>query len=134
LRDRAREFEELNAAVLLVSFVGGRLAEAWLKDTVAPFPMLIDESQQVYRDYRLGRARLTDWTPRVIWNYLKWIARGYLPRKVSGDPYQLGGDFIVDSAGIVRFVHKSRDATDRPSVESLIQSLHQTASKGEDPQ
>ena len=122
MRDHQSEFEKLDTEVVLITFVGGRRAESWLADSRLTFPLLLDESLHVFRAYGLGRARLADWTPRVIWQYIRLIFRGFLPRRVSGDPYQLGGDFLIDSSGVVRSAHPGRDAADRPSVECLLES------------
>jgi hypothetical protein len=36
---------------------------------------------------------------------------------------QVGGDFIVDGAGIVRFAHSSEDPTERPDVIELMRLI-----------
>ncbi|MEW5941391.1 MAG: AhpC/TSA family protein, partial [Chloroflexota bacterium] len=44
-------------------------------------------------------------------------------RGIQGDSGQLGGDVIVDSAGRIRFIHRSHDPTDRPDVSTLLAAL-----------
>jgi hypothetical protein len=58
-----------------------------------------------------------------MWHYLKLRLRGQKLLPVQGDPHQLGGDFIVDAAGIIRLSHPSKDPVDRPPVEDLLASL-----------
>ena len=41
-----------------------------------------------------------------------------------GETDQMGGNFIVDANGIVRFAYASKDPTDRPSIESMMTVLH----------
>lgn len=41
--------------------------------------------------------------------------RGILP--------SLGGDVIIDEDSIIRFIHRSMDPSDRPSVETLLRVL-----------
>ena len=36
---------------------------------------------------------------------------------------QLGGDFVVDHAGILRFAHQCHDPSDRPSTHRLIEEI-----------
>jgi hypothetical protein len=43
---------------------------------------------------------------------------------LQGDPLQLGGTFIVDHSGIVRYVHRSRTPLDYPAVEELLARLN----------
>jgi len=44
---------------------------------------------------------------------------------IQGDSTQLGGDFIIDHNGIVLFTYRSRDPTDRPPVEELMEHLQE---------
>jgi len=49
-------------------------------------------------------------------------------RGIEADPYQLGGDFIVDTKGFLRLAYRSRVATDFPPVSDLLailSNLHQ---------
>ncbi len=123
MRDRKAEFDELGAVVLLISFVGGRAAGAWLAETGAPFTLLIDERRSVYRAYGLRSSILSVWNLRVLWAYIRLIARGRKLRPIQGDPNQLGGDFLVDSDGFLCLAWPSRDPTDRPPVETLLQAI-----------
>lgn len=38
----------------------------------------------------------------------------------------MGGDFILDSEGVVRFMYPSQTSADRPSVHLLIEELKVT--------
>ncbi len=113
----------MNTQVLVISFGQDTWARAWLRDTGSPFPLLLDPERRVYRAYGLERSVLRTWTPRVIWYYLRQIALGYRLHRLDGDPHQLGGDFIIDAAGVVRLAHRSRDPVDRPAVDRLLQTL-----------
>jgi len=44
-------------------------------------------------------------------------------RGIQGDSRQLGGDFIVDRRGVLRFAHRSHDPADRPDIDTLIGRL-----------
>ena len=61
-----------------------------------------------------------------MFHYLKLILRGQKLLPVQGDPHQLGGDVVVDAAGIIRLAHRSRDPIDRPDVETLLAALRET--------
>jgi alkyl hydroperoxide reductase subunit AhpC len=113
----------LHTQVLVISFGTEPWARAWLRETGSPFPLLLDPDRRVYRAYGLGRSALRTWTPRVVWYYVGQLATGRRLRPVQGDPYQLGGDFIVDAGGIVRLAHSSRDPVDRPPIARLLEAL-----------
>lgn len=95
-----------------------------MKETCNSFDVLLDHDRAVYKAYGLERSRLRSYHPRVVWIYIKrWFQRGEFFDSHGDDTSQLGGDFIVDSHGILRLVYPSHDPADRPSVEQLLKVL-----------
>ena len=123
MRDYKAQFEDLNTQPVVVSFTGGYWADHWLKDTGIDFPLLIDEEQQFYESYGLERSIWKTWQPKVVYDYAKRLIKGESLKQASGDPHQMGGDFIVDQQGIVRLAYQSDDPTDRPPVDDLLTIL-----------
>ena len=123
MRRHAGEFARLKTEVFIVSFGVERWARAWLRETEVPFPLLLDQDRRVYRAYGLERSARRAWAPRVIWHYVRQLAAGRRLHAIEGDPHQLGGDFIIDRNGIVRFAHRERDPVDRPPVARLLEVL-----------
>ena len=60
-----------------------------------------------------------------MWRYVRLLIAGRKWRGIQGDSAQLGGDFIVDTNGILRLAYRSHDPTDRPSVDDLLNLLQQ---------
>ena len=114
------QLNELGVHTLLISFGTEFWARGWLQETAAPFPLLLDPERRTYKAYRLGSSRLRTWGPNVLWRYAKLLRRGEKLRPAQGDPYQMGGDFIVDGNGILRLAHASKDPVDRPPIEKLL--------------
>ena len=52
--------------------------------------------------------------------YAKALLRGEKLKEKRGDTDQMGGNFIVDAKGIVRFAYPSRDPTDRPEIAEML--------------
>ncbi len=129
LRHLEDEFRWLGVQVLIISFGADHWARAWLQDTGSPFPLLLDPERRTYRVYDLGSSFIRVWSPKVMWHYLKLVLAGEKLRPVQGDPHQLGGDFIVDPAGIIRLAHRSQDPTDRLPVEALLAALRGIAKR-----
>ncbi len=123
MRHHEDDLRQLDTQVLAISFGADHWARAWLQDTGAPFPMLLDPERHTYDAYGLGSSILRVWSPKVLLHYTRLVLAGQRLLPVQGDPHQLGGDFIVDAAGTVRLAHCSKDPTDRPSVESLLMAL-----------
>ena len=99
-------------------------AKAWLAETDSQFRLLLDPDRLAYQAYGLERSAWRAWSPRTIWYYIKAKLQGKEQYDSHGeDVHQLGGDFIVDNKGILRFVYRSHDPVDRPSVAELHQVL-----------
>jgi alkyl hydroperoxide reductase subunit AhpC len=103
-----------------ISFVGEPFVSAWLAETKSPFPMLLDESRLLYHAYGLRRSVMHSWGPRNLWYYAQALASGRKMFGKRGDPNQLGGNFIVDARGVVRYAYPSHNPTDRPNIEDLL--------------
>jgi alkyl hydroperoxide reductase subunit AhpC len=123
LRHHEDELERLGVQVLIISFGAEFWARAWQQDTGSPYPLLLDLERATYQAYGLGTSFVRVWSPHVMWHYLKLRLRGQKLLPVQGDPHQLGGDFIVDAAGVVRLAHASKDPVDRPPMGRLLAVL-----------
>ena len=114
----------------VVSFTAPHKVAAYLERNPLPFPAVADPELKAYQEFGLQR---TTWGGifrlRVIGRFLKLILRGWLPRKPGEgeDPFQLGGDFLIDAQGRLVFAHPSTEPTDRPSKEELRAALEQLA-------
>jgi peroxiredoxin len=121
-RERSR-LEGLGAKVFVVTFDQLWRALEMAKSGEIPFPVLLDPERGVYSAYELERSYRRSLHPRTLWFYFKKMLRGRGFSKITADPTQLGGDFLVDNEGIIRFVYYSEDPTDRPTVEQIISAL-----------
>ena len=124
LRHRYDDFREAGSEVTVVSFAEGKALEHYARDLRLPFPLLSDAERIAYEAYGLRKGGL--WSifgPKTVWEYVKLMSRGRLFRGVQADPFQLGGDFVIDGKGIVRFAHRSEDPADRPSMDRLLESV-----------
>jgi len=121
LRQRESELESLDVRVAVVTFELGPLAAAYVRETNLRWPLLVDESRRLYAAYDMHQGRVWDvWGPATWWAYVKLMVKGRLPRRPHSDVNQLGGDVLVDPAGVVRLHHVGNGPADRPSVQSLL--------------
>lgn len=122
---RREELAELNTDVLVLSFEHLERVRWYLAEVDFGWPVLADPERAIYRAYGLGRASaLRTWfSPRTVRFYLGALFHGHIPQRPQADTHQLGGDFIVDEAGVIRFAHRSVEPADRPTVDSLIRVL-----------
>ena len=121
------ELTIMNTKVALISFSPATLGQAWLDEMKMAFPLLLDPDRAAYQAYGLQRSWWRSWG----WNNLSFYARQVLSGRklhgIQGDSTQLGGDFIVDSAGILRYAYRSHDPTDRPPITDILATLAATS-------
>ncbi len=128
LRHKYEDFRAAGAEVAVISFAQPQAMEYYVRDLRIPFPLLSDPERAAYKAYGLRKGGL--WSifgPKTVWEYVKLIARGRLFRGIQADPFQLGGDFVIDGRGIVRFAHRSEDPADRPTMDRLLQAVRSPA-------
>jgi len=71
---------------------------------------------------------LRSWGLNTFLTYSRLMLNGRKWRGIQGDSGQLGGDFIINTNGIIRLAYYSRDPSDRPSASHLLDILGPTAS------
>lgn len=116
-------FQALNANVITISFGTPYWAQMWLQETRSPFPFLVDPERFAYKAYGLESSVFRSWSPRNLWFYAKATLQKRETFGKRGNPHQLGGDFVVDSHGVVRLAHPSHDPTDRPTIAQILAAL-----------
>ncbi len=128
MRHRYEDFRAAGAEVAVVSFAQRQAMAYYARDLRVQFPLLSDPERTAYIAYGLRKGGL--WSifgPKTIWEYVKLMARGRLFRGIQADPFQLGGDFVIDGTSIVRFAHRSEDPADRPAMDRLLQAVRNLA-------
>ena len=124
LRQRQSELDELDVAAVVVTFQAGHLERAYVEETGLEWPLLVDETRDLYRGYGMEHGRGWDlFGPSAVWVYLKLLLSGRRLRAPSGDPRQLGGDVLLDPGGTVRLHHVGRGPADRPTVDALLEAV-----------
>lgn len=127
MREYENEIEAIGLKVVIVTFEAGPLALAYVRDTELQWPLLVDESRILYSAYGMERGRWWDiFGPAAWWVYAKLLVKGRRIRRPSGDVQQLGGDVLIDPAGIVRLHHVGAGPADRPSVSSILDVVRST--------
>lgn len=126
LGEVARNHDRLRAAGIGVVGVGHApppVVERFVERETIPFPVVTDPHREGYKFFNLGRVGVLHFLrPRILLNFLKLLVRGEKVRRLTGteDVFQLGGDFLIDRNRRILVAYPSRDATDRPSVETIL--------------
>ena len=110
--------------VLIVTFETPEYANAYVTETGLTWPLLIDETRELYRAYGMERGRwwqIWGWSSWRV--YMRLMLRGRRLRRPTGETSQLGGDVLIDPDGIVRLHHVSAGPADRPDVDDIFQVM-----------
>lgn len=122
LQQHEDELAALGVEVLIVTFQAGPVVESYARETGLRWPILIDDSLSLYTVYGMGRGNWWQILGPASWGeYIKLLFRGRRLRRPTADPYQLGGDVLIDPQGIVRRHHVGRNPADRPPIPALLQ-------------
>ena len=124
LQQRKAEIDTIELQIVVVTFEIPQRVKAYMAETDFPWSFLIDVSRSLYDVYGMNRGSFQAiWGPQNWGEYFRLMVRGRMPRLPHDDVYQLGGDVLIDSGGIVRLHHVSRGPADRPSIDSLLSAV-----------
>ena len=123
LRRTKRKFDALGTQIVLVGMGTPVKADVFRAELDLPFLVLCDPDRVGYRRYGLLKmsarhefAHLSSAT-RFIADSARY---GVRLSPVGQDFTQLGGDFVVDTQGIVRFAFCGQRASDLPEISDLL--------------
>ena len=101
-------------------------ASSWVQSCGFDFPLAVDTERELYVSLGLPRSVLI-WTIPTLTKYAEQLRAGikHLASGKGDDIYQMGGDFVVDSAGKLAYIYRGKTSYDRPLVKDLIAALKQ---------
>ena len=121
LRQHYPGIQARNAEVIAVSFEPRDRLFQLARQVRTTFQLLSDPERDIYRAYGLTRGSFSQLlSPGTVLAYVKLLARGRLYHIRRSDLRQMGGDFVIDADGVVRYQHRSAAPHDRPSVQELM--------------
>jgi len=121
------EENRLRAAGIAVVLVGSGTpaqGETFRRELGVPFPIICDPDRVLFKTYGLREMTMSDVVdPLLLTKTVKVIFNGGYGHKFGqGSESQLGGAFVLDTGGRVRFVHRAVDAADHPSADDMLQA------------
>ena len=123
MRDVYPEIEKRDAQLVVIG--NGLPAQARdMRDELGfPATLWVDTQMAAYRaaGLRRGPTRALSW--RSFGHLVRAWRGGHRQAGVQGDPWQLGGTFVIAPPDRVLFTHVSREAGDHARVRDLLQAL-----------
>jgi len=132
LRDHLDEIRERGAELVLVGNGAQMFAQAFREDLELDCPVLIDPDLVSYRAAGLRRGRVELLSPRMPINAMRAMSKGFRQTSVQGDPWQLGGVFVLKPGGKMTYRDISSEAGDHAPIDEVLTALDPGASEVED--
>jgi peroxiredoxin len=123
LRGEVEGFRELGAALAVVGNGTPAQAKDFAAEYELPFPLYVDPKLEAYRAAGLRRGVLDTLNAGTFTHALRALRTGARQGLTKGDPWQLGGAFVVAPGGRIAFRHVSRDAGDHADAAKIRKAL-----------
>jgi hypothetical protein len=123
LRDQIDEIRSRGAELVIIGNGAPNFAAAFREDFQLDCPLLVDPELRAYRAAGLRRGRVELLSPRLPLNALRALRSGSRQTGVQGDPWQLGGVFVIRPGGDLAYRYLSREAGDHPPVDEILAAL-----------
>ena len=98
-------------------------AQAFREDEKIPFELWVDPEMKAYRAAGLRRGISKALSLKSFGHFWRAFRGGFRQTEVRGDPWQLGGTFLITTAGKTVYSQKSKEAGDHPSLTDLLHAL-----------
>jgi len=120
-----REFAAAGADVILVACHDpSSVMSQLMHDLQLPYTLLLDRERAFYTRWGIG---VGSWRhllrPGLYWAAFRQKIGGHTNGAPPPNPYQLGGDFVVDRHGRLAFAHRLKSFYDRPPVARLLDAI-----------
>ena len=128
VRDHLADFGD-ETDVVLITFTDRAGLAAYAAERRLPFPIIVDRDRAAYRAFGLGRGTVRRvWGVRALRRYVDIVRSEGLRalrglRRPTEDTLQLGGDFVIDPDGVLRYGFWGEGPDDRPTIDQLIAAV-----------
>lgn len=131
LLSQLNRFPNWNVAVVVLA--GVEDARSYFTTHATSFPVIVDPTARLYSMLGLRRGGVgAVASPRVFGHAVAAIVGGAGMGRVTGDPMQLGGAFVIDKRQEIAWQYRSADAADSPPVEEIGRALENVIGAGQD--
>jgi NAD(P)-dependent dehydrogenase (short-subunit alcohol dehydrogenase family) len=127
LRDSINRWQSQGINVVIVGNGNAVFAESFREEFEIEGTLLVDPELAAYRAAGLRRGRTEIASPKLVLNAFRAYKEGARQTGVEGDPWQLGGVFVIASGGNLRFAYRSREAGDHAAPRDIEASLSSSA-------
>jgi peroxiredoxin len=124
LRGEVDAIRELGAELAVVGSGSPAQAKDFAAEYELPFPLYVDPKLEAYRAAGLRRGVLDTLNAGTLTHALRALRTGARQSLLAkGDPWQLGGAFVIAPGGRIAFRHVSRDPGDHADAAKIRKAL-----------
>jgi len=117
------KMDEAGLQAVLVGMGDPGQAEAFRRELELPFPLVCDTEKALYKAYGLRRATIAQTaSPKILVKGMAAMLAGHKLGIPARDPLQMGGAFLIDTSGTIRWSYLAKDVSDYPSVDVLVEA------------
>lgn len=98
-------------------------ARAFREDENIPFELWVDPKMKAYRAAGLRRGLTKTLSHKSVGHAFRAMRGGFRQTRVQGDPWQLGGAFLITKEGHTIYEQISQEAGDHPPVSALMEAV-----------
>ena len=121
--DRGGEIRSRGADLVIVGNGAPHFAVALREDFNLDGPLFVDPELKAYRAAGLRRGLVEVLSPCLPLNAVRALRNGVQQRSVQGDPWQLGGVFVVRPGGELTYRYISSEGGHHPPPHVILQAL-----------
>jgi len=123
----ADRIESLGARLVFIGNGAPSFARGFREQLGIDGLLLVDEQMRAYRAAGLRRDPVGALSPRTVPAALRAWRSGARQQGVQGDPWQLGGVFVIHPKDSLRLVRRSANAGDHPDPAEILAALDPAA-------
>lgn len=123
MRDALESIRARGAELVIIGNGARLFAQGFREDLALDCPILIDPDLVSYRAAGLRRGRVELLSPLLLVNGLRAWQTGARQEGVQGDPWQLGGVFVIRPDGTTSFCQRSSVAGDHADIREIMAAL-----------
>ena len=123
MRGVVDEIRSLGAELIVIGNGRPEHAEAFREEQQITFPLFVDPAMAAYQAAGLKRGMMDALNLRTARHIVRAFRKGFRQTSVRGDPWQLGGSFVIDPKGAVLFTQISREPGDHPDPKDILDAL-----------
>ena len=121
LRNDWQRFVDAGVGVVAIGQGSAARTKAYEQELELPFPLLADPRRSAYQAYGLTHASLrAELNIGALGRHVRNIATYGGAREAEQDMGQLGGVFVVDTAGTIRYARPQHSMSDVPPNDELL--------------